>query len=148
MRILDLLLSTLLGSCLAACSSHDPVARSTSPDGAIDAIVVESNSGATTSFSYDVCLAPHGASCTAASSLVQLYGATRSDQAYGVNVRWANASLIKVEYLEAQRVKVLHPTTAILDRTVTVALQPGIIDPSAPPGGMLYNLQGRPQDAP
>jgi hypothetical protein len=50
--------------------------------------------------------------------------------------------------LEAQRVKVLHPTTAILDRTVTVALQPGIIDASAPPGGMLYNLQGRPQDAP
>lgn len=98
----------LLGGCITAEPSHDTVARSTSPDGTIDALVIESNDGATTSFWYDVCLVPRGRNCSASESLARLYGATRSDQAYGANVRWANASLIYVEYLEAQRASVLH----------------------------------------
>lgn len=148
MRFLGVLLLPLLGGCIAADPSHDAVARSTSPDGAIDAVVIESNGGATTSFSYDVCLAPRGGNCSISKSLAQLYAATRSDQAYGVNVRWANGSLIQVEYLEAKRAKVLHSATTIGGRTINVVLHPGVSDPSAPSGGMLYNLQGRPQDAP
>ena len=148
MRFLGVLLLPLLGGCLAADPSHAEVALSTSPNGAIDAIVIESNGGATTSFSYDVCLAPRGGHCTVSESLVQLYDAVRNEQAYGVNVHWANDSLIQVEYLEAKRTKVLQPTSVADGRIINVALHPGIADPSAPSGGMLYNLQGRRQDAP
>lgn len=148
MRFLGVLLLLLLGGCIATEPSHDEVARSTSPDGTTDAIVIESNGGATTSFWYDVCLAPRGGHCTISDSLAQLYAATRSDQAYGVNVRWASDSLLRIEYLEAQQTKVLQPSATLGGRSVNVMLRPGVGDTSAPPGGMLYNLQGRPQDAP
>ncbi|MBU8978026.1 DUF5412 domain-containing protein [Lysobacter sp. MMG2] len=135
-----LLLLSLVGGCIAADPSHDEVARSTSPDGTIDAVVIESNGGATTSFSYDVCLARRGGDCNVEASVANLYGASRSDQAYGINIRWADASLIRIEYLDAERAEVLRPTTAIGGRTVNAVLRSGVNDPSAPPGGMLYNL--------
>jgi hypothetical protein len=45
---------------LSACASHDEVGRVSSPDRAVDAILVESNGGAITSFWYDIYLVPHG----------------------------------------------------------------------------------------
>ena len=148
MRFLGVLLLPLLSSCTAADPSHDVVARSTSPDGMIDAIVIESNGGATSSFWYDVCLAPSGGTCKVSDSFATLYGAARNDQSYGVDARWANNSLLQIEYLEAKRVTAVHSAASIGGRTINVALRPGIQDSSAPAGGMLYNLQGRPQDAP
>ena len=147
MKFLGLLLAPLLLGCLAAGPSYDEVARSSSPDQRIDAIVIESNGGATTSFRYDVCLAASGGRCTASDSIAQLYGASRSDQAYGVNVRWVNPALLHIEYLDAQRVVVKKPVGQVDGHTVNVVLQSGIADTAAPPGGMLYNVQGRPQDA-
>ena len=148
MRFLGVLLLSLLGGCIATDLSHDEVARSTSPDGTTDAIVIESNGGATTSFWYDVCLAPRGGRCTVSDSVAQLYGATRSDQAYGINARWDNDLLLRIEYLQAQQTKVLYTTATLDGRSIKVVLRPGVRDSSAPPGGMLYNLRGRPQDAP
>jgi hypothetical protein len=147
MKILVALLLSLLGGCVAGEPSHDVVARSFSPDGAIDAVLVESNGGATTSFWYDVCLARHGGTCTVAESIATIYGATRSDQAYGVNVHWVNDSLLEVRYLDAVRTKVAD-THSMGDRMVKIVLRPGVRDDLAPPGGMLYNLQNRRQDAP
>ena len=148
MKFSGVLLLLLLGSCVAASPSHDEVARSASPDGRVDAIVIESNGGATTSFSYGLCFAPHGSHCTIADSVVNLYGATRNAQAYGINARWANNSLVKVEYLKAQRTTLARHAIVIDGCRVQVELSPGVVDPSAPSGGMLYNLHGRPQDAP
>jgi hypothetical protein len=143
-----ILLLLLLGGCVAAASSHDEVARSASPDGRVDAIVIESNGGATTSFSYALCFAPHGSHCTIADSVVNLYGATRNAQAYGINARWANNSLVKVEYLKAQRTTTAQHAIVVDGRHIQIQLHPGVVDSSAPSGGMLYNLDGRPQDAP
>lgn len=148
MRFLGVLLLPLLGGCSAAAPSHDVVARLPSPDGVIDALVIESNGGATTSFWYDVCLVPHGGTCHVTDSISTIYGAVRNNEAYGVNARWATNSLLQIEYLEARRAVPAKTVANVSDRTVDVELRPGTLDPSAPPGGMLFNLQSEPQDAP
>jgi hypothetical protein len=49
---------------------------------------------------------------------------------------------LHVEYLTAKSAEVLP--SRVLTSSVHVTLESGISDSSAPPGGMLYNLQGRP----
>src|SRR5215207_8000750 len=46
----------------AGCASHDEVSRVPSPDRHLDAVLVESNTGATTSFWYDVYVVKDGSS--------------------------------------------------------------------------------------
>jgi hypothetical protein len=126
--------------------SHDEVARVTSPNGALDAILIETNGGATTSFGYLVYVAPKGASAADTSKVASLYGATRSDQAYGVNLIWRSPEDLALEYLSAYSADLLQESISIENHSVRIALVSGISDPAAPPGGMLYNLQGRPDD--
>ena len=69
-----------------------------------------------------------------------LYGAVRSDSAYGVNLKWESPADLDVEYLSAKKATLDHPQITLGGKTVTVALRSGIGDPKAKPGGMLYNL--------
>ena len=126
--------------------SHDEVARVTAPSGDIDAILIETNGGATTSFGYLVYVVPRGASATDSKRVASLYGATRSDQAYGVNLKWRSSEELAVEYLSAHSEDLLRDSLSITNHTIRVQLVSGVSDPAAPPGGMLYNLQGRPDD--
>jgi hypothetical protein len=69
---------------LAACFagvSRDEVARVTSPDGTVDAVLVEVNGGATTSFGYQVFLVQRGGKRSDPSEVAELYEATRNAQA-------------------------------------------------------------------
>ena len=52
MRLFVVILSLLLSACGIA--SEDEVARVTSPDGRVEAVLIETNGGATTSFGYKV----------------------------------------------------------------------------------------------
>ena len=74
-----------------------------------------------------------------------LYAAVRSDSAYGVNLRWTGADELVVEYQTARQVALRDSAVTLGPRTVHVVLRPGVADPQAPGGGMLYNLQGRPR---
>jgi hypothetical protein len=122
--------------------SADVVARVPSPQGDLEAIVVETNGGATTSFGYEVSIVSAG-SRTLGSPTARLYGARRNNQAYGVNVRWVSTSLLHVEFKQARQATLKKSTVEVADRKIVAALQSGVVDPAAPPGGMLYNLQGR-----
>jgi hypothetical protein len=122
-------------------ASRDEVARTRSPDGAIDAIVVETNGGATTSFGYEIDLAQAGRGLWSARRVAFLYGAGRSANAYGVNLRWTRPDALAVEYLDAKAAKLEVPLVSIAGRSISVALAQGIEDRNAPPGGMLYNLR-------
>jgi hypothetical protein len=126
--------------------SRDEVARATSPGGDVDAVLFESNGGATTSFGYQVSLVPKGEPAEKAAEAAALYAAVRSKSAYGVNLHWASPSLLWIEYESSRGAKVKQPTVFVAGREVTVELYGGVTDPSAPSGGMLYNLQGRPND--
>lgn len=120
--------------------------RARSPDGGLDAVLVESNGGATNSFWYDVYIVKAEARYSTGKSAAYLYGATRSDSAYGVNLKWINASELDVEFLFAEKTKVNAAEVRFGKRKVDVRLRPGVSDPAAKPGGMLYNLKGQPHD--
>jgi hypothetical protein len=60
--------------------------------------------------------------------------------AYGVNIRWHDPSSLAVEYLDAKNADLLQAHPEVSGQLISVELQPGVSDPSAPSGGMLYNL--------
>jgi hypothetical protein len=139
--------NTLALTCLMAvpplgCVSSDEVARTRSPAGDVEGVVVETNGGATTSFGYVVYVVPTGASTFWRTGVASLYAARRSPTAYGVNLTWPTPDMMMIEYLEAQSADLLRerPLT-IGTRTISVGLISGITDPKACPGGMLFNLQ-------
>lgn len=133
----------LLGKVLV---SEDEVARVNSPSGNVDAILIETNGGATTSFGYEIYVVPTGSSTKFKREVASLYGAVRSEQAYGVNLVWEEPSVLVGEYLEARYAEVLSPSRSVAGEQIEIRLRDGINDPDAPPGGMLYNQQGRPYD--
>jgi hypothetical protein len=122
--------------------SRDEVARVPSPDGGLEAIVIEINGGATTSFVYEVRVVATGES--GGTRVAWLDAAVRSDQAYGINVRWPSAAVLCLEYFEAQTATLDAQRLRVGDREVEIRLLDGVLDPTAPPGGMRYNLRGRP----
>ncbi len=136
------LLMVWLFSGLVGEPSKDEVARVVSPSGNIDAVLFETNGGATTSFGYEVYVVERGAK-PSGSPAVLLYGAVRNQHAYGANLRWPSPDSLAVEYLSAKSAKVKMDTQPVGTQAIHFALREGVTDNAAPPGGMLYNLRGR-----
>ncbi|HLL81738.1 MAG TPA: hypothetical protein VK420_03765 [Longimicrobium sp.] len=67
----------------------------------------------------------------------------RNESAYGATLRWVGTDTLAIEYQEARADTLLHPAVTLAGRVIRVVLRPGVPDPGAPPGGMLYNLRGR-----
>lgn len=121
---------------LEACQAP-PVeaARMPGPDGRHDAVVLEGGVDATAPYNYTVCVVATGQPCDSASTVAEIDGATRSVEAFGVDVVWHSSSQLDVRYLSANKASLAHPTAAIA-RSVNVALKEGVSDPKAPPGAM------------
>jgi hypothetical protein len=126
---------------IAACGlvSRDEVAVVASPDGRLEAVLIETNGGATTSFGYEIWVREKGH--RSGSQVARLYGAVRNDVAYGANLRWTDDSGLWVEYREARTDTLDRPVVRIGGREIRVALRPHVSDPNAPAGGMLFNLE-------
>jgi hypothetical protein len=122
--------------------SIDEVARSQSPEGQFEAILVEINGGATTSFGYQVFVVPRHGKYSDVSPSASLYGAVRNENAYGANLNWVSPTELLVEFEQARSSKLDQSVVTVAGQAVRVELRPGITDVSAPPGGMLYNLRG------
>ena len=135
-----LLLLALLSACGA---SDDEVARVRAPDGRLDAVVVEQNGGATTTFYYTVHLTAPDAPHMRGRRAAFLEGATRSDRAWGVTLRWRTPTELHVAYHQARRTSAQSSRTRIAGRAVQVVLDSGVVDSAAPPGGMLRNRAPR-----
>ncbi len=136
------LLGAWLVSGLVGEPSSDEVARVASPSGKVDAVLFETNGGATTSFGYVVYAVEHGAQ-PAGSTAMSLYGAVRNQSAYGANLKWLSPDSIAVEYLSAESTMITTPTAFVGDQVIHFFAREGIADNAAPAGGMLYNLRGR-----
>jgi hypothetical protein len=139
-----LMVASIVWLYFASRPSKDEVAVAKSPDGRFIAKLVEINGGATTSFGYLVILSELG-NTPEEYEVANLYGAVRSASAYGANLRWASPQELAVEYLHAKGTELLNPKLKFGATEVTVVLRPNFTDATAPPGGMLYNLQGRRQ---
>jgi len=114
------------------------------PDARAEAVLIETNGGATTSFGYLVFIVAPGASVPrtgrgVGGEAASLYGAVRSDSAYGANLRWLGRDTLAVEYQRADEDSLLVPAVHLADRTIQVVLRAGVTDPTAPAGGMQYN---------
>ena len=123
--------------------SADEVSRLAAPRGDIEAVLIETNGGATTSFGYEIFVVPRGIK-PSGTPVAFLYGALRSHKAYGANLRWLSDSNLDVEFESTKSAKVGAPLVSVANRSVRIELKPNITDLNAPPGGMLYNLKGRP----
>lgn len=110
MRTYPLLLCFLLTGCAF---ESDEVVRLVSPNGTVDAVVLEGSGNATTAFLYEICLVPHGKACGDEDKVASLYSAARSERAAGVNIRWAGTKRLKVEYLNAKRVPMHRPLATV-----------------------------------
>jgi hypothetical protein len=131
----------VLGLSICGCggATREVVARAASPLDGVEAILFEVDGGTTTTFSYEVELVDKN---TGHASLVAvLVRAGRNQEAYGANLRWVDGSTLWIEYLSARTESLKRPTLTIGGRTIQVVLKSGINDPSAPRGGMFYNLQ-------
>ena len=126
---------------LTACGlvSRDEVARVPSPDGRVDAVLMETNGGATTSFGYEVHVVEKGG--PASDQVASLYGAGRNENAYGANLKWISGNELVVEYLDARDQTLERASVSVAGRAIKVSLRSGVSDPTAPAGGMLYNLE-------
>ena len=126
---------------LPACGlvSRDEVARVSSPDGRIEAILIETNGGATVSFGYEIWLREKDRG--SGELVARLYGAGRNESAYGANLRWTDDRQLSVEYLEARQETLEKPRVTVGGREIHVALKSHVTDPTAPAGGMLFNLE-------
>jgi hypothetical protein len=127
---------------LAGEPSKDEVARNTSPTGKVDAVLLEANGGATTSFGYEVYIVEHGAQ-PSGSPAVSLYGAIRNQHAYGADLKWTSPDSVAVEFLNAESTKIEKPIVSVGTQAIHLAVHEGVLDNAAPSGGMLYNLRGR-----
>jgi hypothetical protein len=124
--------------CLAACdpgTSFDEVGQAVSPDGRVRAILLETNGGATTSFGYVVRLAPAAPSGSAPVEAGMLYGAVRSECAFGVDMQWVDAATLRLSFQSARQVDV-PDRVMVAGRPVRLELRDGIVNPDASCGAM------------
>ena len=117
------------------------VARVQSPSGRVEAIIIEANTGPKASSSYDVFLVPSGQEHISGIHIASLYAACRSQNAYGLNLKWNGAEELSIEYLEASAAEILQELARIEGEQVQVRLRAGIEDATAAPGGMLENIR-------
>jgi hypothetical protein len=109
----------------------------------VDAVLLESSDGTGRRFWYDVHVIAKDGVPTGRSA-VYLYGAMRSVSSFGVNLKWESPGTLAVEFLEAPDISQPVPTVAVEAQETRIVLRSGVTDRNAPPGGMLYNLKGRP----
>jgi len=114
---------------LAGCGSRHEIARTPSPDGALDAVLAEVVGG---SQSYEVYVVRRGATLGRSTALVSLEGAMRGADTSGANLRWLTPEVLAVEYLSARSVKVNASEAHLDDKSVHLVVHPGV---TAPAGG-------------
>src|SRR5258706_11291865 len=129
---------------IAGCAGPqwDEVARTGSPSGTLDAVLLETSGGATTTYQYAVRLVKKDGGFSESVPAATLVGAARNEQAYGVNLRWESSTVLRIEYQSATSTTTSQAPLIVNGIPVTVVLHPGVIDPNAPPGGMYFNLRG------
>jgi hypothetical protein len=125
--------------------SFDEVARVPNLSADLDAVLVETNGGATTSFGYEVFILPRAQKPKRGAALAYLYGAVRNRSAYGANLRWEAKDTLAVEYFDAQNATLPNERVTVNGHEISIIMKAGVNDPTAPPGGVLYNLQRRPE---
>jgi hypothetical protein len=86
---------TIISLLLNGCSdpvSYKEISRTTSPDSVVDAVIIESDAGATTSFAYSLYIVPKGG------NFKKGYESFISDHIDGLRVFWKQDRFLIIEY--------------------------------------------------
>ncbi|MBS0580766.1 MAG: hypothetical protein JSR36_16025 [Proteobacteria bacterium] len=121
---------------LVGCSARHEVARLPSPDGALDAVLIESSSHAATAADYTVYVVKRRAPLGRYPAVMYIRAVPRGDDPVPVAPKWTAPDTLAVEYLSAKEVTVPHAEMHLENRTVRIAPRPGVLNASATPGGM------------
>lgn len=122
-------------------SSFEEIARIRNPKYSCDAVLVERNGGATTSFGYSVFLVPSDKKPkTGDPAVAYLYSAFRSANVYGVNLKWRDENTLAIEYLEAKSADQRNAELNVSGQAFKIVMNAGVDDPAAL-GGMRYDLE-------
>jgi hypothetical protein len=130
-RALGAAAGTVLGVAAAfsiaipSCVSNEEIRRVPSPAGDVDAIVMESNGGATTAFGYGIRLGPPGGAPGRAIEVAGFYAA-QTPCARGVDLRWTSVDTLRIAYGEARMANVVRSVLDVGGRTVHVVVQQGV----------------------
>lgn len=135
-------------------ASCEEVQRVTSPDRRFDAILIETNGGATTTFGYLVYVTKAGQPFRRHDTPLwwlpnhqqqlvgSLVGAIRNSNAYGANLKWTTAKVLSVEYLTCDQ-KEGFKNVLFDGHPITIQDKSGILDATALSGGMGYVLASK-----
>ncbi|MEX1830123.1 hypothetical protein [Luteibacter sp. CQ10] len=121
---------------LAGCKQSFEAARVTGPDGLLDAVVLESDAGATTGYTYSVCIVVRGKPCVANALVARFDEAARSPSSWGVDVVWQSPKHLEIRYLRAKSAELIdleQPSSS----TTRVTLKAGVDNLAAPHGPMV-----------
>jgi hypothetical protein len=120
---------------------RDEVMRTQSPSGDLQAVLFETNGGATTSFGYEVYLEGKGIR-SGPTKAASIYGAIRNNKgAHGVTPRWISDDELHVEYYSSRKDEVVAEIPRTAGKPIRVQLKLNVNDLAAPSGGMLWNLK-------
>lgn len=139
--ILLLVGAVIAGLMFLFAPSKVEVGSALSPDKGIVATITEINGGATTSFGYVIKVQNKNQILSFSKDVANLYGAGRSDCAYGVDLEWESNEVLLIKYLDAKNADLFSEKVKVGGRMITVKLVSGITNASAPCGGMEYNLK-------
>jgi hypothetical protein len=104
--------------------SNEEIARVRSPSNDLDAVVLETNGGATTAFGYRVHVVPAGRSAFWGAQVAYVESAATCAGARGVAPRWTTADQLDLEYRAARSAHLGSPSLAMKGRMLTVRLAP------------------------
>ncbi len=100
-RFLIYLLSlVVIFSSIFACDkvlySEEEIKRIASPDSIVDVVIIRRNGGATTPFSYNICIVPAGKTADASKALMI------ADHAEDLELFWKQPKFLEIKYKEAR----------------------------------------------
>ena len=117
---------------MASAVSHVESSRARSPDGALDAVLVETNAGAMTAFGYDIYVVKHGAAFSGSSSVMKLNAATANRLTPGAALKWNDPAELEIDYLCAESMNVYYGLINVDGRDVHIVWRAGVSNPPAP----------------
>ena len=133
---------TILLLLLAGCtwigdpSKYSEKQRTPSPDGKLDAVVVEDGGDATTGLFHDVFIVRHGASLPhwKKDVVAVLEWPYRNDTTVGENLHWRGNDTLAVEFQRATRQRLERPEVRGPNGPITVVLARGVVDSASQVG--------------